>query len=142
MSTNVEEAVSLEEGSVHVKSFRMKVDSVDEETGTFDAYASVFNVLDSDAEIVLPGAFNRSLNNNQGVVVLADHDIKKHIGFNVAAHEDGYGLRVKAQLALDNSAARDKYALIKLAQKLNSQGLPVKAGISIGFRAIQTKMMS
>ena len=50
--------------SLEYKQIRFKADVLDEEQGIFEGYASVFGNLDSGGDIVDPGAFARTLEEN------------------------------------------------------------------------------
>lgn len=118
---------------LHVKTFSLHVKEVDEQEGTFTGYASTYQ-LDSDQELMLPGAFDRSLKLNPHPLVLADHDVKRPIGINISAQPDNFGLKVTAKLALGNTDARNKYEVMRLVQSVGG-----KMGLSVGFRAIEKK---
>lgn len=97
--------------------------------GTVDGYASVFNLLDRGGDIVLPGAFKKSLaewkRKKQPVPMLWHHDPSDPIGVWTELVEDEKGLKVQGQLILDVPQAQNVRALMK--------GGAVK-GISIGYR--------
>ena len=57
------------------KQIRFKADVLDEEQGIFEGYASVFGNLDSGGDIVDPGAFARTLEENfDRIKILALHN--------------------------------------------------------------------
>jgi len=65
-------------------------------------YASAFNVLDSHGDVVVPGAFAKSIVERfeRGLVkMLWQHDPERPIGVPVKLEEDSYGLRFEARLA-------------------------------------------
>lgn len=109
------------------KDFTFDVKSVTDE-GVIEGYASVFDVIDEQGDIVLPGAFTRTINawNAKGkpVPVLWQHDAFAPIGATTGITEDGHGLRVRAQLAMGVQKARE-------AHELAAAG--VLGGLSIGF---------
>src|SRR5262245_29924556 len=66
------------------------------ENGKSAGYASVFNVLDSQRDIMQPGAFRDSLKNRtQPVQLLWQHQWQSPIGTIEALFEDARGLYVK-----------------------------------------------
>lgn len=99
------------------------------ETGTIEGYASVFNVVDSYGEVILPGAFARTIAaweaKGKPVPVLWQHDTYDPIGATLELAEDDHGLRIKARLLVDDVAqAREAHALA---------AANVLGGLSIGF---------
>ncbi|MFA5569661.1 MAG: HK97 family phage prohead protease [Trueperaceae bacterium] len=105
-----------------------------EETETTDAgiiegYASAFNVIDSYGEIIMPGAFTRTIAawkaKGRPIPVLWQHDTWAPIGATLEIAEDDKGLRVKAQLLVDDvDQAREAHALA---------AANILGGLSIGF---------
>jgi HK97 family phage prohead protease len=75
------------------------------DSGELDGYASVFNVIDLDQDVVLPGAFKKTLDGwsraKAPLPLTADHDLSSDgvIGSVVHAEEDHYGLRIKARFS-------------------------------------------
>jgi HK97 family phage prohead protease len=109
--------------------YQMKIKSFDNnEPGVFDGYASVFDEIDHQNEIVLPGAFTKSLERwNQASSwpkMLWQHDPTSPIGIWENMAEDQYGLFVKGRLLLDIQKGRDAYSLLKSG---------IVDGLSIGF---------
>lgn len=96
--------------------------------GSFAGYASVFGDLDSYRDIVLPGAFKKSLGeykkNGRKVPILWQHDSREPIGTYELIKEDDHGLYVEGQLTKGVSRADDAHLLLK-------QG--ALSGISIGY---------
>lgn len=88
-----------------VKSFALKVADVDEPTRRVSGYLSAFNVLDSDKDRILPGAFKQSLkmrgpqsSTNRKIAYLRMHDWNKQIGKFTELEEDSFGLKFVAQM--------------------------------------------
>ncbi len=101
---------------------------IDEE-GRFAGYASVFNKLDSGGDIVLPGAFAKSLAKRRGRIrLLFQHDPKEPVGTWKSIAEDSHGLFVTGQLVpgVPRSDA--------LRRLIENQALD---GLSIGFRTVR-----
>lgn len=93
--------------------------------GTFAGYASVFGVVDSQHDVVRPGAFRASLKSRtQPVRLLWQHQWDQPIGIIESLFEDANGLYIKARLLLDVAQAREAYALMKAG---------VVRGLSIGY---------
>lgn len=87
--------------------------------GQFTAYASVFGNRDSYGDVVMPGAFAKTLSdwNESGNVIplLWGHDFGLHgdIGHVVEAVEDEHGLLVKGQFDLDDPGGMKAYRRAK-----------------------------
>lgn len=107
------------------------VKSVSDE-GEFTGYASVFNVEDLGRDIVLPGAFTKSLQRRPAgkVKMLRGHDTDEPIGIWLDLGEDKRGLRAKGKLILDTVKGRETHALMR-AGALD--------GLSIGFRTVKDR---
>lgn len=109
------------------KSFKFEVKDIDEQ-GIFEGYAAVFGNIDRTGDVIEPGAFRKTLQENPQLPILWQHNPAEPIGLTVAAVEDNKGLRVKGQLNLETARGREAYALIK-------QG--VLRGLSIGYDTIK-----
>lgn len=95
-----------------------------EADGTVTGYGSKFGVKDQGGDIVVMGAFAKSLSVRQPKM-LAHHDPARPIGVWTEAKEDGEGLRLKGQINLDVKDGAETYSLVK-------QG--AIDGLSIGYR--------
>lgn len=94
--------------------------------GRFAGYASVFEVVDSQKDIIERGAFSRTLHEQRGKVkLLWQHQQDEPIGVFEQMFEDERGLYVEGRLLLDVQRAREAYHLLK-------QG--AVEGLSIGYK--------
>lgn len=109
----------------------VKLAGDDAASGTIEGYGSVFGLLDQGGDIVMPGAFKASLaawkKKKSLPPMLWQHDPWKPVGVWTDLEEDEKGLRLKGQLVMDVSFAKDARALIAAGA--------VK-GLSIGYRCI------
>ncbi len=98
--------------------------------GRFAGYASVFGEVDQGGDIVMPGAFKKSLSERgrAGIRMLFQHDPKEPIGVWERLNEDGIGLWAEGRLTPDVPRADALRQLI--------EGRAVD-GLSIGFRAVR-----
>jgi HK97 family phage prohead protease len=97
--------------------------------GRFSGYASVFNRVDSGGDIVMPGAFAKSLATRRDRIrLLFQHDPKEPVGIWEAMGEDSYGLFVSGRLVPGVERAD---ALKRLIENGALDGL------SIGFRTVK-----
>jgi HK97 family phage prohead protease len=106
----------------------LKIKSVSE-TGEFEGYGSVFGVKDSDADIVVAGAFAKSLaawaNKGRLPALLWQHKISEPIGIYTEMREDENGLYVKGRLLIDDDPlAKRAHAHMKAGSL---------GGLSIGY---------
>jgi HK97 family phage prohead protease len=99
--------------------------------GSFEGYASVFNVVDQGEDIVLPGAFTKTLKKRpaSGVKMLLQHDWGNLVGVWDEIKEDEKGLYVKGHLLLDLHNAQQAHILLK-AGALDA--------MSIGYRTVKS----
>jgi Escherichia/Staphylococcus phage prohead protease len=100
--------------------------------GEFTGYASIFGNEDMGRDVILPGAFAKSLNSRPAgkVKLLRQHDPEEPIGIWLDLAEDRKGLRAKGKLILDTVKGRETHALMR-AGALD--------GLSIGFRTIKDR---
>ena len=100
------------------------------EIGRFSGYASVFNVIDRHGDIVLKGAFKKSIekfSQDNPLIVLLEH--KDAIGIIDHASEDDYGLYVEGKISTNTTKGLDVYKLMK--DKVISK-------LSIGYRSVNS----
>lgn len=95
------------------------------EDGRFAGYASVFDVVDSQRDVVRKGAFAASLMaRGYPVQLLWQHQWENPIGVLERMFEDGRGLYVEGRLLLEVARAKEAYALLKAG---------AMRGMSIGY---------
>lgn len=101
-----------------------------DETGRFAGYASVFERVDESGDIVMPGAFRKSLGKRgrERIRLLFQHDPKEPVGTWETIAEDGFGLWAEGRLVPGVPRAD---ALRRLIEKRAVDGL------SIGFRTVR-----
>lgn len=100
--------------------------------GTIEGYASVFGEIDSYRDVVVPGAFTKSLQQRyrdkgrKGVPMLDQHDSRVPVGLwpIESVQEDSRGLHVVGQLNMRVQKAVENHALAE-------QG--ALSGLSIGY---------
>lgn len=75
------------------------IKELDSEKRFVSGYLAVFDVEDSDKDIILAGAFVESIRQNiRRIKFLREHDYQKPIGRFLTLKEDSYGLFFEAQL--------------------------------------------
>jgi len=112
------------------KAVRFELKAMDDATGVFEGYASKFGNEDQGADIVVKGAFARSLKERgtKGIKMLHEHDCFAPIGRWLDLVEDDYGLLAKGKLLLELPKAKEVHTLLKEE---------VVDGLSIGFRVVK-----
>lgn len=99
------------------------------DSGEFEGYGSVFGVKDSHSDIVMPGAFQKSLAawSRKGRLpsLLWQHNMAEPIGIYSVMSEDDVGLYVKGRLLIDaDPLAKRAHAHMKAGSL---------SGLSIGY---------
>lgn len=82
--------------------------------GTFCGYASVFDVIDSHKDVIVQGAFKRTIQENgNDIKLLWQHRPDEPIGIITMIREDSKGLYVEGKLLLEVQRAEEAYALLR-----------------------------
>lgn len=97
------------------------------EAGEFTGYASTFGNEDLGGDIIMSGAFSKTIKENPEVPILWGHSAREVIGINKIAREDSKGLYVEGVLNMDVQRARETRSLMQMKA--------VK-GLSIGYDAV------
>ena len=100
-----------------------------DDAGTFSGYAARFGDVNAHNEIVLPGAFARTIAEHRArganPPMLWNHDQSQPIGVWEDLREDATGLAVRGRLVLDTAKGKEAHALMRAG---------AISGLSIGFR--------
>ena len=111
--------------------FDLQLKSLDTH-GKLAGYASVFNVIDNQSDVIEKGAFASTLSGRIGdIKMLWQHQQDEPIGIFTSIFEDELGLYVEGQLLLDVQRAKEAHALLK-AGALN--------GLSIGYSPVRYRI--
>ena len=105
----------------------MKIKSTNEK-GQIEGYASVFNKLDLNGDIIEQNAFTKSIeefSHGKKPKLLWQHDVNEPIGIIDDLWADDHGLFIRAHLLMDLPKAKEIYLLLK------NKALD---GFSIGYR--------
>jgi len=85
----------------------------DEKAGVVKGYASIFNNIDSDNDIIRNGAYKKTLSESGSrVKYLYQHDMEKPIGKMLSMREDEKGLMFEAEIA-KTTLGKDVMELIR-----------------------------
>lgn len=120
---NIFEEANME---IKQKTIPLELKSLDKD-GEFSGYGSIFGNKDSYSDIVMPGAFAKTLSECEpkDVKLLWQHDSRQPIGVYKEVREDSKGLYVKGQLCIDDvPKAKEAYGLLKMG---------AISGLSIGY---------
>lgn len=115
------------------KSFNLNIKAVQED-GFFSGYGAVFGNVDWYNDVILPGAFAKSLEKwagkNKMPPVLWNHSSNEPIGVYTKLVEDERGLYVEGKLLVDDvPKAKSTHALLKAG---------AIDGLSIGYRTVKS----
>lgn len=110
---------------LEIKDFSFEVKATGE--NTFEGYASAFDNIDSHKDIIVKGAFAKTIRESKRVKVLWQHDPYQPIGKPEMMAEDSKGLHVKAKIS-NTQLGKDVVQLIKDG---------VIDELSIGFNTIK-----
>jgi len=102
-------------------------DDEDENKGMFSGYGSIFNNKDLGNDVMMEGAFAKSIASKgaKGVKLLYQHKADEPIGVFDEILEDRKGLKVKGRLAMGTQKGKEVYELMKMG---------AIDGLSIGYR--------
>ena len=137
---DVNNIIKLEKPIRRVCEFDIKAAETDADSKSFKirGYASTFNNMDRYNDIMMPGAFKKSLETTKGKwPILFNH--REQVGVNLSAKEDKTGLYVESELFNTDKAipkAAEATAIIK-----NSIKRGLKMGLSIGGLLKKSKLL-
>lgn len=114
------------------KNQSLEVKDIDSKQGIVSGYFSAFGMVDSDGDIMMPGAFKRSIQDwgpdaKGRIKHLLNHDPSKPLGKIMELKEDNYGLFYRSQVG--------KHQLGQDFVKMVESGLISEH--SIGFRTLR-----
>jgi HK97 family phage prohead protease len=96
--------------------------------GRVEGYASKFNEVDRGGDIVLPGAFAKTLITGRRIKMLWQHDPNEPLGTWDDVAEDQSGLYVRGQVLTSLAKGAEVLSMIKAG---------VIDGLSIGYRTVR-----
>lgn len=109
-------------------SFKLEIKEMGESQGTFTGMASVYGNKDLGGDVVMPGAFAKTLADKNGEVpILWQHDQGEPIGLGKLSDMSD-GLQIKGELVLESPVAQKAYGLMRRG---------VLKGLSIGYDAVK-----
>ena len=115
--------------------FEFKLAGADAPVGTIEGYGSMFGLMDRGGDIVMPGAFKKTLSAwrklKQLPSMLWSHNTDMPIGTWDEMVEDDKGLKIKGQLVMGVPQAQVAHELLKAK---------AVRGLSIGYRTKHADM--
>ena len=133
------------------KSFNLEIKAVQED-GFFSGYGAVFGNVDWYNDVILPGAFSKTLeewaSKNKFPPVLWNHNDSETIGVYTKIYEDAKGLYVEGRLLIDDvPRAKSTHALLKagaidglsigyITKKANKQTNGIRELVELGLGEI------
>lgn len=114
---------------------------VDTQKRVVKGYFSIFNVEDSDHDIILPGAYKKTISENKRIVHLYQHDVTKPLSSvrsgKLKLEEDSMGLKFESEIS-DTSWGRDVLKLYEdgVIEEHSVGIIPVKKEMRNGIRNI------
>jgi len=104
---------------------------VDEKTGAIAGYGSIFGNVDQGGDIVVKGAFGKSLMERPNVKMLWGHDaFSPPIGVWEDVSEDNTGLKMSGRLFMETERGREAHTALKAG---------AIDGLSIGYQTVSAK---
>lgn len=104
------------------------------DNGVFSGYGSIFGNKDAYGDVVMPGAFAKSLSDHRRrgtkPKMFWQHDPHQPIGSWVDIAEDGKGLWLEGRLNMEVQKGREAYALLKAGDI---------DGLSIGYNTVSAE---
>ena len=112
------------------RQFQFEIKSIGED-GTFVGLASTYGNVDLGGDMVMPGAFTKTLAEKGGAFpLLMVHNTSAPIGLATLT-DSAQGLMVRGELVLEADGAKSAYALLKKG---------VIRGLSIGYDTVKSVM--
>lgn len=111
------------------------IKAVNKELSTVEAYVSIFNNIDSDEEMIMPGAFTKTISDRgpgssqPRIKHLWQHSRWEPIGIPLSMREDATGLLVESKFGTDS------FSQDKLQQHIDL----IITEFSIGFNVIKSE---
>ena len=93
--------------------FEIKQFSQDENYFYFEGYGSTFGNVDYGNDVIVKGAFTKSLQETPEVPLLWQHNMSKPIGLSVELREDEKGLFIKGRISIRTTLGKDVAVLLE-----------------------------
>ena len=103
-------------------------DEIDDEKCIIKGYASMFNNVDSDNDIITKGAYTKTLQENiNRIAFLYQHNMAQPIGKPISMNEDDNGLFIEAKIS-DSTLGRDVKTMVSegILKEFSVGFIPIK----------------
>lgn len=112
------------------KGLAINLDFKTTKEGVFTGYGAIFNNVDNGGDIIMPGAFAKSIKNRdpKAVKMLWMHDSDDPIGYWTAIEEDQKGLKLTGQLLLTLKKAVEVFEMMQAG---------IIDSLSVGYRTVK-----
>jgi len=109
--------------------FPLEVKDVGED-GQIEGVAAAYNNVDHGGDIILPGAFAKTLKGRKALPMLLYHDTRRPVGVWNGFEDSDRGLRLKGRITTVSADGAEALALARDG---------ALAGLSIGYRSIKER---
>jgi uncharacterized protein len=110
------------------KDLRLFIKAAVDEQGVFEGLASTYGNIDLQGDVILPGAFSKSLGDRGGEIpILWQHNSAEPIGIGTLT-DSAEGLRIRGELVLESNVAKAAYKFLKRG---------VIKGLSVGIDVLK-----
>lgn len=100
------------------------------EDGAIEGLAAAYNNVDHGGDIILPGAFEKTLKGRKSLPMLLYHDQRLPVGVWSGFEDTAKGLKLKGRITTVTAAGAEALALARDG---------ALAGLSIGYRAVKER---
>lgn len=123
--------------AIERKSVAFDFKELDDEAGTFEGLASFFGNVDRVKEVVEPGAFKKTLQEQDDFAVFFDHE--KIIGITTEIREAEKGLYVKGRISENTQAGSETLALMreKILKSMSFAYSVLRSDVKDGIRYLK-----
>lgn len=109
--------------------FPLEVKDVGED-GQIEGFAAAYGNVDHGGDIILPGAFTKTLRGRKSLPMLLYHDGHRPVGVWNAFEDSDRGLKIKGRITTVSSDGAEALALVRDG---------ALAGLSIGYRSVKER---
>lgn len=95
------------------QAFKLEIKNLTED-GTFIGYGAIFNNTDSYNDVIVPGAFNKTIKKNpKEIKFLYQHKHDSPIGYFSSIEQDDIGLKIQGHFLTELEKGKEAYLLCK-----------------------------
>lgn len=109
--------------------FPLEVKDVGED-GAIEGLAAAYNNVDLGGDVILPGAFDKTIKGRKALPMLLYHDTRRPVGVWTSFEDSARGLKLKGRITTATADGSEALALARDG---------ALAGLSIGYRAVKER---